>query len=190
VLPTSIPDKGVVLTRLSAWWFAQLAALGPHHLVSLDDPRIPADVRGRAMLCRRLCMVAVECVARGYLAGSALTEYASAGAVCNVALPPGLADGSRLPQPIFTPATKAAAGRHDENVAFARVADLVGAEVAGELRSRTLDVYAVAERVARSRGVILADTKLEFGHDPTTGRLVLGDAGRRSRSTSSTSGTG
>jgi phosphoribosylaminoimidazole-succinocarboxamide synthase len=175
VLATPIPDKGVVLTRLSAWWFDRLAPLGPHHLVSLDDPRIPADVRGRAMLCRRLSMVPVECVARGYLAGSALAEYVLAGSVCNVALPAGLEDGSRLPQPVFTPATKAAAGEHDENVTFARVADLVGGEVARELRSRTLDVYAFAEQVARSRGIILADTKLEFGHDPNTGGLVLGD---------------
>ena len=175
VLPTAIPDKGAVLTRLSAWWFDRLAPLGPHHLISVDDPRIPADVRGRAMLCRRLSMVPVECVARGYLAGSALAEYASSGSVCGVALPAGLVDGSRLGQPVFTPATKAAAGEHDENVTFARVAHTVGSEVASELRRRTLQIYAFAERVARERGVVLADTKCEFGHDPDTGVLVLGD---------------
>ena len=175
VLPTPIPDKGMVLTRLSAWWFDRLAPLGPHHLVSVDDPRIPADVRGRAMLCRRLSMVPVECVARGYLAGSALAEYASSGSVCGVALPVGLVEGSRLAQPVFTPATKAAAGEHDENVTFARVTHTAGSEVASELRRRTLEVYAFAEQVARERGVVLADTKLEFGHDQDTGVLVLGD---------------
>ena len=175
VLPTPIPDKGAVLTRLSAWWFDRLAALGPHHLVSVDAARIPADVRGRAMLCRRLSMVPVECVARGYLAGSALAEYASSSSVCGVALPTGLVEGSRLAQPVFTPATKAPAGAHDENVTFARVTEVVGADVAEALRRRTLEVYAFAERVARDRGVVLADTKLEFGHDPDTGVLVLAD---------------
>ena len=175
VLPTPVPDKGAVLTRLSAWWFDQLAPLGPHHLVSVDDPRIPAEVRGRAMLCRRLSMVPVECVARGYLAGSALAEYTASGSVCGLALPAGLVDGSRLPEPLFTPATKAPADEHDENVTFAQVADTVGAAVAGELRRRTVEAYAFAEQVARSRGIVLADTKLEFGHDPDTGVLVLGD---------------
>ena len=175
VLPTPVPDKGAVLTRLSAWWFDQLGQLGPNHFVSMDDPRIPLDVRGRAMLCRRLSMVPVECVARGYLAGSALAEYAATGSVCGLALPAGLVDGSRLPEPLFTPATKAARGSHDENVTFAAVAELVGCEVAGELRSRTLAVYVFAEQVARSRGLVLADTKCEFGHDPDTGVLVLGD---------------
>ncbi len=175
VLPTPVPDKGIVLTRLSAWWFDRLAPLGPHHFVSLDDPRIPADVRGRAMLCRRLAMVPVECVARGYLAGSALVEYTATGSVCGIALPAGLEEGSRLTEPVFTPATKAAAGSHDENVTFAAVTRTVGAELAQELRSRTLAVYAVAEGIATERGVVLADTKLEFGHDPDTGVLVLGD---------------
>ena len=175
VLPTPIPDKGAVLTRLSAWWFDRLAALGPHHLVSVDDTRIPTDVRGRAMLCRRLSMVPVECVARGYLAGSALAEYVSSSSVCGVALPAGLVEGSRLADPVFTPATKAPAGEHDENVTFARVTEAVGAEVAEELRRRTLEVYALAERIARDRGVVLTDSKLEFGHDPDTGVLVLAD---------------
>jgi phosphoribosylaminoimidazole-succinocarboxamide synthase len=175
VLPTPIPDKGRVLTQLSAWWFERLGDLVPHHLVSIEDPRIPADLRGRTMLCRRLDMVPVECVARGYLSGSGLTEYAATGSVCGVALPPGLVEGSRLPEPIFTPATKAAPGEHDENVTFTEVADRLGAELAGELRRVTLAVYARAEELARGRGVLLADTKLELGHDPRTDELVLGD---------------
>lgn len=175
VLPTPIPDKGRVLTQLSAWWFKRLADLVPHHLVSVDDPRIPADLHGRAMLCRRLEMVPVECVARGYLSGSGLAEYVSTGAVCDVPLPPGLVEGSRLPQPIFTPATKASAGEHDENVSFDALVAQVGADLATELRRVTLSIYARAEAIARERGILLADTKLEFGHDSRTGELVLGD---------------
>jgi phosphoribosylaminoimidazole-succinocarboxamide synthase len=175
VLPTLIPDKGRVLTALSAWWFERLADLVPHHLVSVDDPRIPPEMHGRAMLCRRLEMVPVECVARGYLSGSGHAEYVSTGAVCEVPLPPGLVDGSRLPQPIFTPATKAPAGAHDENVSFDTLVARVGADLATELRRVTLAVYARAETIARERGILLADTKLELGHDPRTGELVLGD---------------
>ncbi len=171
VLPTPIPDKGAVLTQLSLWWFEQLADIVPHHV--LDEP-VPDAVRGRAVVAQRLEMFPVECVARGYLTGSGLVEYAVGQAVCGVPLPPGLVDGSRLPEPIFTPATKAELGEHDENVTFEHVAGTIGAEAAAQLRDLTLAVYARAERVARERGIVLADTKLEFGRD-ASGRTVLGD---------------
>ena len=176
VLPTPIPDKGCVLTALSAWWFGLLGDDGevPHHLVSVDDPRIPAPLRGRAMLCRRLSMLPVECVARGYLTGSGLADYRATGAVCGVPLPPGLRDGDRLPEPIFTPATKAEAGDHDENVTFDAVVAAVGGEVAERVRALTLSVYRRAAAVAEGRGVLVADTKLEFGFD-SAGVLTLGD---------------
>jgi len=172
VLTPGIPGKGVVLTQLSLWWFEQLADLVPHHVVSTD---VPAEVAGRAMICRRLDMFPVECVARGYLTGSGLAEYRVSGSVTGIALPDGLVDGSRLPEPIFTPATKAELGEHDENVPFEAVVERVGSEVAEELRELTLAVYARAEGIARERGVILADTKLEFGTDPTSGAITLGD---------------
>ncbi|MDM8084372.1 phosphoribosylaminoimidazolesuccinocarboxamide synthase [Cellulomonas cellasea] len=172
VLSPGIPDKGVVLTQLSLWWFEQLADLVPNHVVSTD---VPAAVAGRAMICRRLEMFPVECVARGYLTGSGLAEYRVDGHVTGIALPEGLVDGSRLPEPIFTPATKAELGEHDENVPFEAVAEQIGAEAASTLRDLTLAVYARAEQVARGRGVILADTKLEFGTDPVTGAVTLGD---------------
>jgi phosphoribosylaminoimidazole-succinocarboxamide synthase len=175
VLATAIPDKGRVLTALTVWWFGQLADVVPNHLISVDDPAIPERWRGRAMLCRPLRMVPVEAVARGYLAGSGLAEYRASGSVCGVPLPPGLVDGDRLPEPIFTPATKAALGEHDENVTFEQVADTHGAETAARLRGLTLALYAAAARIAAARGIVLADTKLEFGHDPQTGELVLGD---------------
>jgi phosphoribosylaminoimidazole-succinocarboxamide synthase len=175
VLSPGIPDKGVVLTRLSLWWFEQLADLVPNHVVSADAPEVPAAVLGRAMVCRRLEMFPVECVARGYLTGSGLVEYRAGGEVTGIPLPAGLDDGSRLPEPIFTPATKAEIGEHDENVSLSVVAGLLGAERAAELRDLTLAVYARAERIARERGVILADTKLEFGIDPATGAVTLGD---------------
>jgi phosphoribosylaminoimidazole-succinocarboxamide synthase len=181
VLSPGIPDKGVVLTQLSLWWFEQLADLVPNHVVSTEvssepgDGLVPDVVAGRAMICRRLDMFPVECVVRGYLTGSGLVEYRAGGDVCGVPLPPGLVDGSRLPEPIFTPATKAAVGEHDENVSFDAVAEQIGLDDATRLRDLTLAVYARAEQIARERGVILADTKLEFGVDPTTGRTVLGD---------------
>jgi len=175
VLSPGIPGKGVVLTQLSLWWFDQLADLVPHHVVSAEAPDVPAEALGRAMVCRRLEMFPVECVARGYLTGSGLAEYQASGVVTGIALPPGLVDGSRLPEPIFTPATKAELGEHDENVTLAQVAELIGAPRAAELRDLTLAVYARAESIARDRGVILADTKLEFGIDPTTGAVALGD---------------
>jgi phosphoribosylaminoimidazole-succinocarboxamide synthase len=171
VLPTTIPDKGRVLTQLSLWWFEQLQDLVPNHVVSLE---VPPEVAGRAMVCERLAMFPVECVARGYLAGSGLADYTRTGEVCGVPLPPGLLDGSRLPEPIFTPATKAALGAHDENVDLERVAATVGREVAEALRRTTLAVYARAEEVARPRGVVVADTKLELGARED-GTLVLAD---------------
>ncbi|WP_421743245.1 phosphoribosylaminoimidazolesuccinocarboxamide synthase [Cellulomonas sp.] len=172
VLSPGIPGKGIVLTQLSLWWFEQLADLVPNHVVSTD---VPDAVAGRAMVCRRLEMFPVECVARGYLTGSGLAEYRVSRSVTGIALPEGLVDGSRLPQPIFTPATKAELGEHDENVPFEAVVEQVGAEAAEALRSLTLAVYGRAEAIAREHGVILADTKLEFGTDPTTGAITLGD---------------
>jgi phosphoribosylaminoimidazole-succinocarboxamide synthase len=175
VLPTPIPDKGRVLTAMSVFWYGLLADLLPHHLAAPpDDPRIPPEVLGRALLVRRLDMIEIECVARGYLTGSGLTEYADTGAVCGVVLPPGLTEAARLPVPIFTPATKAELGAHDQNITFDDVADAVGPQLAGVLRDLTLAVYEVASAYAAQRGLILADTKLEFGLD-ARGELVLGD---------------
>ncbi|MEU4448319.1 phosphoribosylaminoimidazolesuccinocarboxamide synthase [Actinosynnema sp. NPDC050801] len=174
VLTTAIPDKGRVLTAMSVFWFERFADLVPNHLVAWDDPRIPAEVRGRALLVRRLEMVQVECVARGYLTGSGMAEYRQTGSVCGVELPPGLVEASELVPPIFTPATKAELGAHDENVSFAHVEAQVGASLAGRLRDVTLEVYGAAREFARTRGVILADTKFEFGLD-RSGALVLGD---------------
>lgn len=173
VLATPIPDKGRILTGLSLWWFAQLADLVPNHLVT--DAEVPAAVAGRAMVCRRLEMFPVECVARGYLAGSGLEEYRRTSTVCGVALAPGLVEGSRLPAPIFTPATKADLGEHDENVTFEHVVGLLGKDDAAALRDLTLAIYSRAEGLARERGVLLADTKFEFGVVPGARRIVLGD---------------
>ena len=180
VLSTPVPDKGVVLTQLSLWWFEQVADLVPNHVVTAEvgERGVPAAVAGRAMVCRRLEMYPVECVARGYLTGSGLVEYREGQQVCGVPLPVGLVDGSRLPEPIFTPATKAELGEHDENVSFDVVAAQIGTEAATRLRDLTLAVYSRAERIARERGVILADTKLEFGRaldGPDAGAVVLGD---------------
>jgi len=174
VLTTEIPDKGRVLTAMSVFWFEKFADLVPNHVVAWEDERIPDEVRGRALLVRRLDMVQVECVARGYLTGSGMAEYRASGAVCGVELPAGLVEASELAEPIFTPATKAELGEHDENVPFEHVVSQVGAEPAGRLRDATLLVYGAAREFARSRGVILADTKFEFGLD-RTGQLVLGD---------------
>jgi phosphoribosylaminoimidazole-succinocarboxamide synthase len=171
VLATPIPDKGKILTQLSLWWFEQLADVAPNHLVTAD---IPAEFAGRATACRKLSMVPVECVARGYLTGSALAEYRRAGAVCGVALPPGLVEASRLPEPVFTPATKAPRGEHDENISAAAVAATVGADVASELERITLDVYRRGAAVAGAAGLIVADTKIELGFD-AEGRLLLAD---------------
>src|SRR4051812_2495609 len=177
VLDTRIPDKGEILTRMSLWWFDQLADLVPNHVVSTE---VPEAVRGRAVICEELAMFPVECVARGYLTGSGLLDYDASGEVCGIPLPDGLEDGSRLPEPLFTPATKAALGDHDENVSYDAVAGTVGAETAARLRDLTLAVYARAEQVARERGIILADTKLEFGSRGSAGSnsggaIVLAD---------------
>jgi phosphoribosylaminoimidazole-succinocarboxamide synthase len=171
VLDSPIPDKGRVLTQLSLWWFERLEHLVPNHLVSTE---VPSAVAGRAVVCESLEMYPVECVARGYLTGSGLIDYRETGEVCGVPLPEGLEDGSRLEEPIFTPASKAALGDHDENVSYAAVAAQVGEERAAELRDLTLQVYDVAEGIARERGIVLADTKLEFGARPD-GTTVLGD---------------
>ncbi|KQT92175.1 phosphoribosylaminoimidazole-succinocarboxamide synthase [Marmoricola sp. Leaf446] len=177
VLATTIPDKGEILTRMSLWWFDQLADLVPHHVVSTD---VPESVKGRAVVCEELAMYPVECVARGYLTGSGLVDYRATGALCGIELPPGLTESSRLPEPLFTPATKAALGDHDENVSFEAVAGDIGGPAAAELRDLTLAVYARAEALARERGIILADTKLEFGtrldaERGEPGTVVLGD---------------
>jgi phosphoribosylaminoimidazole-succinocarboxamide synthase len=171
VLEPGIPDKGAILTQMSLWWFEQLAGILPNHVLSTD---VPEQVAGRAVVCERLDMFPVECVARGYLTGSGLADYRSTGAVCGIALPEGLEDGSRLPEPIFTPATKAALGDHDENVTFESVVATVGADTAAMLRALTLRVYGQAERMTRDRGIILADTKLEFGARGN-GTIVLAD---------------
>jgi len=171
VLPTPIPDKGRILTQLSLWWFEQLADLVPNHLLSID---VPEQFAGRAMICERLEMLPFENVARGYLTGSGLADYRATGGVCGVPLPAGLVDGSRLPEPIFTPATKAAAGEHDENVDLAHVTASLGAATAQKLRSLTLAVYARADTIASQRGIIVADTKLEFGRR-ADGTMVLAD---------------
>ncbi|MDO0927002.1 phosphoribosylaminoimidazolesuccinocarboxamide synthase [Streptomyces sp. TG1A-8] len=174
VLPTEIPDKGRVLTQLSLWWFDQLRDLVPHHVIGTEVPEgAPADWAGRTLVCKSLDMVPVECVARGYLTGSGLVEYNASRTVCGLALPEGLVDGSELPGPIFTPATKAEVGEHDENVSYEEVARQVGAETAAQLRQATLGVYSRARDIARDRGIVLADTKFEFGFEG--GALVLAD---------------
>jgi len=172
VLPTPIPDKGRILTALSLWWFGRLSGVVPNHVLSAAD--VPAEFAGRAIRCRRLEMVPVECVARGYLAGGGLESYRGSGAICGVALPPGLAEGSRLPGAVFTPTTKAPAGQHDEPMTFAEVTAAIGADVAAELRRVTLAVYQRGHDVALPRGILIADTKLEFGFAPD-GTLVLAD---------------
>lgn len=171
VLDTPIPDKGKILTRLSAWWFERLTDIVPNHLV---EAPIPAEFAGRAMACRPLAMVPVECVARGYLTGSGLADYRHDGAVAGVRLPAGLIDGSRLPEPIFDPDSKAPQGQHDENMTRAEVAALVGEDAAAELERITLAVYRRGADVAAGHGIIVADTKIELGFDET-GTLRLAD---------------
>ncbi len=172
VLPTPVPGRGALLTAITRWWLARLDI--PNHLADGEVP-VPETVAARAMLVRRLDMLPVECVVRGYMAGSGYDEYRAGGSISGAALPPGLVDGDRLPAPVFTPATKAAVGDHDENIPFDRVVDLVGEETAGAMRAASLDVYTAAAAVAERRGVMLADPKLEFGLDPATGALVLAD---------------
>jgi phosphoribosylaminoimidazole-succinocarboxamide synthase len=171
VLPTEIPDKGKILTQLSLWWFEQLGDVAAHHVISSTD--VPAKWAGRAIRCRRLDMLPVECIARGYLVGLGLREYEKHGAVSGVALPPGLVEADRLREPIFTPTTKATVG-HDEFITFGEVEEMVGAETAKQLREITLEIYRRGAALAFERGVIIADTKLEFGRD-STDALVLGD---------------
>ncbi|MEU8175059.1 phosphoribosylaminoimidazolesuccinocarboxamide synthase [Microbispora hainanensis] len=171
VLEPGIPDKGEILTRLSLWWFEQLKDVVPNHVVSTD---VPAEFAGRGVLCRRLRMVPVECVARGYLTGSGLVDYRREGVVSGVPLPEGLTDGSRLPEPIFTPSTKAPMGEHDEPMTYEEVVGEVGDDVAERLRRITLDVYSRGAEIALERGIILADTKIELGWD-ADGVLTLGD---------------
>jgi phosphoribosylaminoimidazole-succinocarboxamide synthase len=173
VLPTPIPDKGKILTQLSRWWFEQLADVVPNHIISSTD--VPAEWAGRAVRCERLEMVMVECIARGYLAGSGLKEYERDGEVSGVPLPAGLIEASDLPEPIFTPTTKVPPGEgHDEFMTFADVQAKVGADVAEELRRITLEVYRRGSEVAARQGIIIADTKIELGFDKD-GRLKLGD---------------
>jgi phosphoribosylaminoimidazole-succinocarboxamide synthase len=171
VLEPGIPDKGEVLTRLSLWWFEQLADLVPNHMVSTD---VPDEVRGRGLVVERLDMFPVECVARGYLTGSGLVEYEKSGTVCGIPLPDGLRDADRLANPIFTPTTKAPVGEHDEAMTYADVVESVGDDRAAELRDLTLRGYGRGESIARERGIILADTKFEFGAR-ADGTVVLAD---------------
>lgn len=171
VLPTEIPGKGGVLTGLTLWWFDQLRDIVRDHTV---EAPVPVDVMGRAMVCQRLDMFPIECVARGYLTGSGLAEYRETGSVCGIELPPGLEDGSKLPHPIFTPAAKAEVGEHDENVSFETVVERIGQDHAEQLRDLTLRIYAHAHDIAANDGIILADTKFEFGLD-AAGNIVLAD---------------
>lgn len=173
ILDTEIPDKGRILTAMSVFFFDHLGV--PNHLAGpVDDERIPEDVLGRALVVRALEMLPVECVARGYLTGSGLIDYQRSGAVCGIELPPGLVEASKFDEPLFTPATKAELGAHDENVSFDAVVDLVGAQRAAQLRAATLDIYSRAAAHAAGKGVIVADTKFEFGVD-ASGELVLAD---------------
>ena len=173
ILSTPVPDKGRVLTAMSFHFFDIIDF--PNHLAGgPEDERIPAEVLGRAMVCKKLDMVPVECVARGYLTGSGLIDYKATQQVCGVDLPAGLVESSQLPEPIFTPAAKAELGGHDENVSLAQVADMVGKDLAEELKADTLKIYTQAATVAKERGIILADTKFEFGRDKD-GTLVIGD---------------
>ncbi|GGJ13926.1 phosphoribosylaminoimidazolesuccinocarboxamide synthase [Paenarthrobacter histidinolovorans] len=174
VLSSEIPDKGRVLTQLSLWWFEQLDV--EHHvLASTVEGGVPAEVEGRAMICKKLEMFPVECIARGYLTGSGLVEYKEHGTVCEIPLPEGLVDGSRLEKALFTPSAKAEVGEHDVNITYDDVVAMVGDDIAARLSELTLKIYTRAEEIARERGIILADTKVEFGIDAATGVITLGD---------------
>ena len=173
VHPTPIPDKGKVLTGLTAFWLERTGDICPNHLISVSD--VPEEFRGRAMLVERLEMAPVECVVRGYITGSGWKDYGATGAVCGIELPDGLQESEQLPEPIFTPATKAEVGDHDENVDFDRAAEIIGdRELLEELRRLSIAVYELGAAHARERGIILADTKFEFGRRPD-GAIVLGD---------------
>ena len=171
IMPTPIPDKGKLLTQLSLFWFNKLSHMVPHHVISTD---VPAEVTGRAIICKSLEIFPIECVARGYLTGSGWSEYKTNSRVCGIELPQGLLDGSQLPQPIFTPATKAEVGLHDENITFTQAEASIGKERARELRRLTLELYTFASEYAKSRGIIIADTKFEFGVDKA-GEITLAD---------------
>ncbi len=178
VLPTAIPDKGRILTQIAAFWFGLLGE--PNHLITTDveEMDLPegadrASLAGRSTLCRKTRVVPIECVVRGYLAGSGWTEYQQSGAVCGIKLPEGLVESDRLPEPIFTPATKAEQGDHDENISFERVVEIVGSEIAGQLRRRSIDIFNRGSAYAAQRGMIVADTKFEFGQ--VDGELILID---------------
>ncbi|WP_152365520.1 phosphoribosylaminoimidazolesuccinocarboxamide synthase [Microlunatus speluncae] len=170
VLPTPIPDKGAILTQLSLWWFRQFADLVPNHVISED---VPEEWRGRAIRCRRLEIIPIECIARGYLSGSGLVSYRESGTVSGIALPPGLDEADRLPEPIFTPTTKEEEG-HDQPMTRADAVALIGEQAAADLERLTVELYTRGAELARERGVIIADTKFEFGLDPA-GVLTLGD---------------
>jgi phosphoribosylaminoimidazole-succinocarboxamide synthase len=172
ILPTPIPDKGAILTALSLWWFEQLGDIVPNHVISATD--VPAEFAGRAIRCRALRMAPVECVARGYLTGSGIRDYLATGVVSGIALPAGLVESSQLPEPLFTPSTKAPLGEHDEPISFDQVVEAVGPEVAERLREITLAVYRRGSELAAERGVLIADTKIELGW-AADGTLVLGD---------------
>jgi phosphoribosylaminoimidazole-succinocarboxamide synthase len=172
-LAPGIPDKGRVLTGISLFWFEQLADLVPHHVLSAED--VPEQVRGRALRCRGLDMIPLECVVRGYLTGSGRADYERDGAVGGHELPAGLVEASRLPRPLFTPSTKAEQGEHDENITVAQAREALGADLVDRLDELTRSVYVRAQRIAAERGILLADTKLEFGFSRTDGTLTLGD---------------
>lgn len=171
VLSPDIPGKGAILTEISGWWMGQLSDI-PNHLLAIAPPH---EVRERAVVARSLSMLPVECVVRGYLVGSGWKEYQASRSVCGISLPEGLGEGDRLPEPLFTPATKAAVGDHDENISFDQVRELLGREQAEQLKAWSLDIYSRASAIALERGLILADTKFEFGHDRESGELRLGD---------------
>lgn len=171
IMPTPIPDKGRLLTELSLFWFEKLRDVVPNHVLSTQ---VPVEVKGRAIICKPLEIFPVECVARGYLTGSGWQEYQQERQVCGISLPAGLLDGSELPEPIFTPATKAEVGEHDENISFEVSQKIIGAQIAGELRRLTLALYSTARDYAQSRGIIIADTKFEFGLD-SDGQITLAD---------------
>jgi phosphoribosylaminoimidazole-succinocarboxamide synthase len=162
IMPTVIPDKGAILTKLSLFWFEKLIEITPHHVISSE---VPAVVQGRAIICKPLTIFPVECVVRGYLAGSGWAEYQTNSQVCGVQLPGGMLDGSKLVEPIFTPATKAAVGDHDENISLEQAKEIVGEEIGEELSARSIKIYNFANEFARERGIIIADTKFEFGRD-------------------------
>ncbi|MFC2778004.1 MAG: phosphoribosylaminoimidazolesuccinocarboxamide synthase [Pauljensenia sp.] len=192
VLPTLIPGKGAVLNQLAIWWMGKLRPLVENHLLDVGAKApaeaaqalagapttrftVPAEFDGRAVVCRSLHMIPIECVVRGYLTGSGLEEYRRSGTVCGLTLPEGLTEASRLDEPIFTPAAKADMGSHDENISFERAADLVGEEIAVAIRDLSIALYKAARDIAAERGIIIADTKFEFGIDVSTGALVLAD---------------